>query len=148
MKGLLPDAITLQLKEYFSTLIHPVDLFFFRSNEQDCPYCSQTGQLLDEITALSSKLKVQIYDTEKDMDMVKKYSVTGTPCIVVAGRQNGTIVDYGIRFYGIPAGNELGSLVNNIQMVSMRDSGLERETKKYLATLKTPIHLEVFITPT
>jgi glutaredoxin-like protein len=56
--------------------------------------------------------------------------------------------DYGIRYYGIPAGYEFSTLINDIMMVSRGESGLSAETKAYLAGLTQPLHLQVFVTPT
>ena len=56
--------------------------------------------------------------------------------------------DYGIRFFGIPTGYEFGALIEDIIMVSKRDSGLAPKTREILAQLGEPVHMHVFITPT
>jgi alkyl hydroperoxide reductase subunit AhpF len=56
--------------------------------------------------------------------------------------------DYGIRYYGVPAGYEFAALVNDIFDVSRGDSGLSAQSKAALAQLKEPLHLQVFSTPT
>ena len=40
------------------------------------------------------------------------------------------------------------NVLESIVMVSKRESGLSAETKKKLATLEKPLHLQVFVTPT
>jgi alkyl hydroperoxide reductase subunit AhpF len=56
--------------------------------------------------------------------------------------------DYGIRYYGLPAGYEFSTVLDAILDVSKGDSGLEAESKEKLAHLAQPVHLEVFVTPT
>ena len=41
-----------------------------------------------------------------------------------------------------------GYLITDILLASERDSGLSAETREYLKTLKEPLHLQVFVTPT
>jgi alkyl hydroperoxide reductase subunit AhpF len=106
-------------------------------------YCRETRQLMEEITELSDKITLEEYDFVADKDVVKRYSIDKIPATVVEGDK-----DYGIRFFGIPAGYEFGTLIEDIIMISKGDSGLEPETRLALATLSEPVHLQVFVTPT
>jgi len=65
------------------------------------------------------------------------------PAIVVKGER-----DYGVRFYGVPAGYEFSSLLEAIKAVSPGESGLAPETKEALRGLEAPLHLQVFVTLT
>jgi hypothetical protein len=65
------------------------------------------------------------------------------PAVAIVGAK-----DYGIRLYGIPAGYEFGSLIEDIRLVSEGDSGLSPETRKAVAELTKPVKIQVFITPT
>jgi glutaredoxin-like protein len=58
------------------------------------------------------------------------------------------VKDYGIRFYGIPSGYEFSSIIEDIMMVAEGESGLSAETKAWAAALESPVHLQVFVTPT
>jgi alkyl hydroperoxide reductase subunit AhpF len=53
-----------------------------------------------------------------------------------------------VRYAGIPSGHEFSSLIQDLILVSGRDSGLSEQTREYLAGLKEPVHLQVFVTPT
>ncbi len=147
MPALLDDRIKAQLSEMFAKLKHPVNLVFFGS-EENCDYCADTLRLLEEVTGLSALLHLEILDIRRDGARAATLGVDKTPGIVIAGLDGDRVIDYGIRYAGIPAGSEFTSLIRDILMVSARDSGLSAETKKYLAGLKDPIHLEVFVTPT
>lgn len=126
----------------FEELDQPVKLINF-TQDVECMYCRETRQLMEEITELSDKITLEEYDFVADEDAVKRYSIDKIPATVVEGDK-----DYGIRFFGIPAGYEFGTLVEDIIMVSKGDSGLEPETRLALATLNEPVHLQVFVTPT
>jgi glutaredoxin-like protein len=144
---LLNDDITAQVKEIFGQLVEPVEVLFFGSKD-NCEYCDDTLQLVKEITDLDEKLSLSIYDIESDKDVAQAYRVDKTPGLVIAGRDDGQLIDYGIRMAGIPAGHEFGSLVHDLMLVSSRDPGLSDETRAFLKNLSEPVFLQVFVTPT
>ncbi|MBZ5515954.1 MAG: glutaredoxin, partial [Acidobacteriia bacterium] len=78
-----------------------------------------------------------------DKERVAEYGVDKVPATII---RNGK--DYGIKFYGIPAGYEFSTLLDTILSVSKGDSGLEPESREKLAAVTQPIQLEVFVTPT
>ncbi len=136
------DQTRKTIQKEFAALDRPVKLVLF-SEELDCQYCRETKQLLEEITALSDKLSLQTYNLITDKDKAAEFGITRAPATVV---MNGK--DYGIRYYGIPAGYEFGSLIEDIIDVSRGDSGLSSATKAALAEIREPVHFQVFVTPT
>ena len=149
MSRLLDDDIRAQVVDFFAGLEHPVEVLFFGSDDPaKCEYCQETGQLLEEITSLSDKLSLEIYDLVEDAELARQYKVDAAPSFVITGKDGGQLTDYGIRYKGVPAGHEFTSLVNSLLIVSKRDSGLSKETREYLKTLVTPVELQVFTTPT
>lgn len=147
MEKILDEQIQEQVKKLFTELKEPVEILFF-SKPGECEYCTEIEQLLSEVAGLSDKLYLQVYDFDKDAEEVKKYHVEDAPVFVLAGKSGDEIVDYGIRFYGLPSGHEFASLVNDLVLVSSRDSGLEPATRDYLKELQKPVKLQVFVTPT
>ncbi len=148
MEPLLSREVGEQVKQVFKDLKHPVSILFFSSQNQNCEYCVQTQQLLEEVVALSDLLSLEVFDLDADAPQAKTYEVDKAPGIVLAGRNGNEVVDYGVRFYGIPAGSEFTTLIHDILLVSKRDSGLSQETRNYLRQLTEPLHLQVFVTPT
>lgn len=144
---LLNDDITQQVKEFFDQLQEPVEMLFF-GRKENCDYCADTLQLVQELAETSDKLSVSTYDVEDDADQAKQYRVDKTPGLVIAGRDGDQILDYGIRYSGIPSGHEFSSLINTLVLVSSRDSGLSPQARAELAKLQKPVHLQVFVTPT
>lgn len=153
--GLLKDSDREQLRTQLEQLQNPVKLVFF-TQALDCDYCPLTQQLLEEVISLSDKLKLQIHNFNIDKDQVLEYKIARVPAIALVrvetrmkdGVEETVDRDYGIRFYGVPAGFEFASLLGDILDVSSGDSGLNEHSKAALAQLKEPVHLQVFTTPT
>lgn len=144
---LLNEDITTQVRDVFAQLKEPVTVLFFGS-EDDCEYCSDTRQLVEEITDLAENLSLQVYDIAENDAIAKQYKVDKTPGLVIAGLDGDQILDYGIRYAGIPSGHEFSSLIHDIVLVSSRDSGLSARTRQVLSELTEPVLLQVFVTPT
>lgn len=147
MPNLLNEQIVAQLQEAFGGLKEPVHILFFGKKEH-CEYCSDTRQLVEEVTAISDRLSLGVHDVEQEPDLARQYNVDKAPALVIAAKDGAEIVDYGVRFSGIPAGHEFSSLIQAILMVSGRDSGLSQQTREFLKGLSKPVHLQVFVTPT
>jgi len=144
---LLNEQIVSQIREFFIQLDQPVEVLFF-GKKTGCDYCDDTVQLLREVTEISDKLSLQELDIEDDAVLAQQYNVDKTPGIVIARKDGDQIVDYGIRFAGIPSGHEFTSLIQDILLVSSRNSGLDEETRSFIKDLKQPVFLQVFVTPT
>ena len=140
--SLLKEDQQKKLEEKFKELDGNVKLVVF-TQEMECRYCEETRQLMEDLAGLSDKIDVEVYDFVADTDKVEKYKIDKIPATVIEGEK-----DYGIRFYGIPAGYEFASFTNTIMAVSKGESGLSEETKAALKKLKDPVHLQVFITLT
>jgi glutaredoxin-like protein len=144
---LLNDQIVGQIREAFVNLKEPVAILFFGSKE-NCEYCADTRLLLEELVEIDQKLSLAVYDINADVEVAKLYKIDKTPGIVIAAQNGGQIIDYGIQYSGIPSGHEFSTLIQDILLVSGRDSGLSTQTREYLKNLQKPLHLQVFVTPT
>jgi alkyl hydroperoxide reductase subunit AhpF len=147
MSNLLNESVTAQIREVFGNLQNPVHLLFF-GREQNCDYCNDTRQLAEEVTSLSDKLSIEVYDLDRDYAVASQYKMDKAPGIILAARDGDVISDLGIRFAGIPSGHEFSSFIQDILSASARDSGLSSGTREFLKALTKPIHLQVFVTPT
>jgi glutaredoxin-like protein len=148
MEKMIGTEIRQQLVDVFKGLDKPVQILFFSSKMRACEYCEHTLQLLKEITELSETIYLDAYDIDENPDIAAKYHVELIPGIVLAAKDSTELIDYGIRFAGIPAGHEFSSLISGILLVSKRDSGLSKEGRDFLAKLTTPLLLQVFVTTT
>jgi glutaredoxin-like protein len=140
--GLISDDDALEIRERLKSMVHPVKLVHF-TQELNLEYGREAKQLLSELLALTDKLSLEVYNFLLDKEKVAEYDVDKVPATAV---RNGK--DYGIRFYGLPAGYEFATLLDAILSVSQGDSGLKGENKEKLANVTQPVHLQVFVTPT
>jgi glutaredoxin-like protein len=143
---LLQEEDRKHLVELFSELEAPAKLVLF-TQEMECQYCKETHQIAEELTALSDKLELEVYDFVADKEIAETYNIDKIPAIAMT-RGGDDPKDYGIRYYGIPSGYEFSSLIQDILMISKGDSGLSDETKAWVNQLESPMHLQVFVTPT
>jgi len=148
---LINEADRQKLMELFSRELRtPVRVLVFTVGENDisngasdCMYCNETVQLATEVGELSDRITVEVYDLNADRDQAEEYGITRAPAIAVVGEK-----DYGIRFYGIPAGYEFTSFVSALIDVSKGTSGLSLNSIKRLSRIDRSVHLQVFVTPT
>jgi len=140
--SLISERDAADIRERLKEMINPVKLLHF-TQELNLEYGHEAKQLLIDLLALSDKLSLEVYNYLLDKEKVAEYGVDKVPATVV---RNGR--DYGIRFYGIPAGYEFSTLLDAIISASKDESGLRLATKEKLAALTEPLHLEVFVTPT
>jgi len=143
MAKLLPDNITKQVKEIFSNMEGSVKALLFKS-EKNCDYCSTGEQMLQELSELEAKISYEVH--ELDSEMADKYSVELAPSIILLTPDGD---DKGVRFLGIPAGHEFGSLLQNIVSFSKGAiPELSEESIKKIETISSPVDIKVFVTTT
>ena len=110
---------------------------------QECAACRETHQLMDELVALSDKLKLEVHDFFADAEKAREHGVNEIPAVVLEGQNKGSL-----RFIGAPAGYEFATLIEDLVDVSRGQTGLDEATRQMLADLKEPVHIQVFVTPT
>lgn len=130
------------IQKKFAGLTGDVELIVF-TQELECQFCMETRELILELGTLSNKIKVKVYDFVKNDDENLKYNVKKIPAIAIIGKS-----DYGIRYYGFPAGYELMVLIDTIIDVSKGSTSLPDAIKIKIAEIKKPVHLQVFVSPT
>jgi len=140
--GLLRDTDVTEIRRRLGEMSNPVKLVHF-TQELNLEYGREARQLLEELAQISDKLTLEIYNFLIDKERVAEYGVDKVPATVI---RNGE--DYGIRFFGLPAGYEFAALLDGILTVSKGDSGLEPASREKLAQLTQSLHLQVFTTPT
>lgn len=140
---MIPKAHKEHLEEELKEKLEkPVKIVVF-TQEMECPYCAQTRSLIEELAALNSKIAVEVYDFLADSAKAKEYGVDKVPAVAIVGEK-----DYGIRFYGLPYGYEFQTLLDGIISVSKGKTDLSERVREKLKTIKTPVHIQVFVTLT
>jgi len=123
-------------------LVDEVGLMVF-TQEFECAFCKQARELVQQLSAISDKIKFQAYDFQRDSATANDYQVDKIPAIIVTGKKK-----YGIRFYGVPAGYEFLSLIDDIVDVSHNASRLSESAKVRVRAVSKPVHIQVFTSPT
>ncbi|MDI3339157.1 MAG: thioredoxin family protein [Sphaerobacter sp.] len=139
------------LRDYFAEkLVHPVTLRFYTQREsvlsipgQECQTCADTHRLLEELVALSDKLRLDVRDFLTEQEQARQEGIEEIPAIVLEGQNKGTV-----RFIGVPAGYEFATLIEDLVDVSRGTTGLQAHSREVLAGLTAPVHVKVFVTPT
>jgi len=140
--GVLKEKDRERLIDVLKDIEKDVKIVMF-TQETECPHCEMTRMMLEEVSGLSDKLSLEVHDFVADSDLAKEYRVDKIPAIVLLGDR-----DYGIHFYGVPAGYEFNVLIGDIMDVGRRDPGLSKEVMTELARVDKPVHLQVLISPT
>lgn len=130
------------IQDRLRDLPSPVKLINF-TQQLECQYCRETRDLLTELAELSDQLTLEVYNFQIDKAKVEEYKIDKIPATVIVGAK-----DYGIRYYGIPAGYEFASLLEDMIAVSKGESGLSAKSKEKVRAVTVPIHIQVFVTPT
>jgi glutaredoxin-like protein len=113
------------------------------TQELECEFCKDTRELLKDVNELSNKISFESYDFVNDKEKVQEFNIDKIPATVVMGER-----DYGIRFYGIPAGYEFASLLEAIEMVGSGQPALSSHAVAKIRDINKPVRLQVFVTPT
>lgn len=129
-------------KKFAALLVNDVELVVF-TQERECQFCKETRELVEGFAELSPKIKVKVYDFVKNGDEDIKYNIKKIPAIAIIGSR-----DYGVRYYGVPAGYEFAAFVDDIIDVSRGTTSFSETLKKKISEIKKPVHLQVFVSPT
>ncbi len=140
--ALLNEEIRQNLKGALSKMQNEVTIAVF-TKENDCDTCPDTLNFMKEIEEVGEKIKLETYDIEKDSAKAKELNVEMTPSIVLLDSNK---KDNGIKFYGIPAGHEINSLITGLLEVSGVGEAMPDELKARLTKIKKPIDIKVFVT--
>jgi glutaredoxin-like protein len=137
------------IRRLFETMTNPVKVVLF-VDANDCTYCEDTGRIVAEVAALSSKIVVEQHDLAGEPELAALYGVDKAPAIAIVQESldGQGARDFGLRFYGIPSGYEFVTLLEAIVLVSTGEVDLSPTTKAWLSTLTKPVHVQVFVTPT
>ena len=125
-----------------AALSAPVRLVFF-TQTLGCDTCLPARQAVDQIASLSDQITVEEHNFVLDTDEVTTHRIERVPAVAVVGDR-----DLGLRFYGVPGGYEMASIVDAVLLAATGDVGLSPESLAAIAVVDRPIDLKVFVTPT
>lgn len=130
------------VQQELAKLAGPVKLIVF-TQELGSEASVATKHLMHEVAQLSDQVSVETWNAILDREKAEAYGVDKVPAVVVEGTR-----DYGIRFFGLPAGYEFTNLIDAMLLAASGQPQLSAETLEQLGRLTRPVHIQVFTTPT
>lgn len=111
----------------------------------ECSYCKETRELLEEVCALApDKLHLEVKDFVAHTDEAQRLGIARIPAFTMSSQgTKGTV-----RYFGIPAGYEFSTLIEDLIDVSTGQTHLSAASQQALDALTEDIHIQVFVTPT
>jgi alkyl hydroperoxide reductase subunit AhpF len=140
------------IKEAFAReLVGPVRIDYFTQRasalylpgREECAYCEDVRQMLEELAALSDKIRLTVHEFRDAREAASRLGVDKIPGIVIRGPANRAI-----KFYGIPTGHEFPGLIDDIVDSSRGKVDLAPDTVRRLKKLKQDVSIQVLVTPT
>ncbi len=145
--SLISDAQREQLRQMLAEMTAPVVLRFY-TQTLDCDTCGDTRQVLDLLAGVNDKITIDERNLVLERDEAAAAGIDRAPTILVLSAGDGQPRDVGVRFVGAPLGYEFTALVDAILLVSRGDAELSDASRLLLASVTSPMTLQVFTTPT
>jgi glutaredoxin-like protein len=140
--AILSDENRDDVREVFEDLDREVTAHVF--TDGDCEYCEETVELNEDLAGLTDSYTVEVHSMDdaaaEEWDAGKYGSAPVT--VLTDGEIRG------VRYYGIPSGQEFGAYVRDIVAVSTGETGLDESIKADLAEIEEPVDITVFVTLT
>ena len=109
---------------------------------RECPYCTQTQHLMEEVADLSPKIDLEVVDFYGDSQVAEDQGVTRIPAVLLSAGGPARL-----KFYGAPIGYEMATIIESIKTISRGVSPLSMDTRKRLRQVNQDVHIQVFVTP-
>ena len=131
------------MRELLDALERPVELLVAHGPEEtplpgarDVDFGAETERIVEGIAALSARVTFRVEDEPPGFE---RY-----PAIALLPDGE----DVGVRYYGLPWGYELASLVGGVIEAGRQVPSLKPESLERLAALDRDLAIDVFVTPT
>jgi glutaredoxin-like protein len=139
---LLNTELQDQIRDYLSPMKNKVTLMLF-TQESPCETCTETRQLLKEVSELNPLISFVEKDLIEDIRDVDQYGITLTPSFIMLDSDG----NYrGVKFNGIPAGHEINSFLTAIIDMSNQEFDYEKSILDRIQKINKPVNIKVFVT--
>ena len=132
-----------RVRELLDALDRPVELLVALGPEEtplpgarDVDFGAETQRIVEGLAALSDRVSFRV---EEEPPGFERY-----PAVALLPEGE----DVGVRYYGLPWGYELASLIGGVLEAGKTASSLTPESLGRLATLDRDLAIDVFVTPT
>ncbi|MFQ6135999.1 MAG: thioredoxin family protein [Candidatus Hydrothermarchaeales archaeon] len=138
----IDDATLDRVREAFGRLEGEVRLTMFTGDKETCLYCNDLEGMADQIAGLSPLVKVT-KGLNLGSEEAKKLKIDKHPATIIGGAK-----DFKVRYFGMPMGHEFLPFIDTLVDASTGKPELDSKTIDRISKIKSPIHIQVFTTPT
>lgn len=139
---MLDDSLKNQLKNKFSKeLKGKVKLILFGEGD-DCTFCLEYKELVDEISSLSDKLSAEHYPISSQEK--EKYGVEVAPSLVIYSEEHGTSA----TFCGVPSNHFFAIFLEDLVDASRGGPSLPKGTIEKIKSIDFPVKIRVLVSQT
>lgn len=136
-----PKMKTLLEKKFQEELIEEVDIKVFTReiivNGEDPEYVRFSKELVKELSQINQKIKPEFLNFGDEI--AKELGLSFSPTFII-GKNNG----YSIQYWGVPAGQIAGTLIETISLVSQKKSGLDDSVREKMKHIDKNILIETY----
>ena len=132
-----------QVRKVFDGLERSVELLIAHGPEEtprpgarDVDFAAETVRVVAGLAELSDQVT---YRVETEPPSFERYPAVA---VLPEGR------DFGVRYYGLPWGYELGSLIGAVVEAGRAESSLKADSLERLESIDRDLAIDVFVTPT
>jgi alkyl hydroperoxide reductase subunit AhpF len=132
-----------RVRELLDAMERPVELLVAHGPEEtplpgarDVDFAAETERVVRGLSELSPLVDCRV---EEQPEGYERYPAVG---VLPEGR------DAGVRYYGLPYGYELGTLIGAVLEAGRSASSLSEESLARLDALEHDVAIDVFVTPT
>jgi alkyl hydroperoxide reductase subunit AhpF len=104
---------------------------------------AEVKQIVQEVAATSSRIKVVDVDARAEADRARELVGDLVPAIVFSGGQS----KGKLRYFGLPAGYEMSTLIATVMDIGSNEVMVPPEIAVELGKIDKDIHIKVFVTP-
>ncbi|UUV19526.1 thioredoxin family protein [Fusobacteria bacterium ZRK30] len=139
MLEIFKKEILNQLKQGLNKIKNPIKIVTFI--ESGKPLCDEVVTMMMQLAALNNKIKFTEYDLVKNSDLAEKYGIDKVPGTTILAEDKPT----GIKFYGIPSGHEINSLLFAVLESSGIVTPLDPKLVDAIKQINKKINIKVFV---
>jgi glutaredoxin-like protein len=139
MSNIFNKEVLKQMKEGLDKIKNPIKIVTFV--ESGKPLCDEVVSMMMQVAALNDKITFIEYNLIKNSDLAEKYGIDKVPGTTILAESEPT----GIKFYGIPSGHEINSLLFALLESSGVSIPLENKVADTIKQINKKINIKVFV---
>lgn len=140
--SILDDSDREEVREVLEDMADSIDVHVF--TDEECQYCEETVALVGDVMEMTDAAEMAVHDMDDPLAAELGADVYDGGPVTVLTRD--TIS--GVRFFGIPSGQEFSAFLQSMIAVSTGETGLDESMVEEIASIDQPVELTVFVTPT